>query len=190
MLRALTHDLAEGPFAATRRLRCAGIAEMRVVRPDNHLAAAAAAHAVMGQREQRVGHVGVAQIPCVQPASEHPTVVRFCIDHHLRVLLGEELRIERVGAIAREVVEFVGAQLQELAHCAGLRGGPHAKRHRIAVGLRLAHMVQRRVAFARQGDFARVHVIQIADHRVGGPVEAVEIETLDSPLAAAADGSC
>jgi len=124
--------------------------------------------------------MGVAQIPRVQPAAEHPAVVGLGVDHHLCVLLREELRVERVGAVAREVIEFVGAQLQKLPHRTGVRGRPRAKRHRIAIGLRLAHMVQRRVALARHGGFAWVHVLQIPDHRVGRPVEAVEVETINS----------
>ena len=61
---ALAYELPDVQLAALSHLGRASVAEMGVVLPDDDLCVAASAAAEMiGQREQRLGHVLIAQVP-------------------------------------------------------------------------------------------------------------------------------
>ena len=60
----LAHQLAQVPFALVAQLGGARVADVRVVRPHDDAGRTAQAVAQMlVQREQRLGHVLVAQVP-------------------------------------------------------------------------------------------------------------------------------
>jgi hypothetical protein len=91
---ALAHELADVPLARLAELGGAGIAKVRVVRPDGDPRRRGATAAEMtAQRLERLDHVAVAQVPRFDPAAEHPPVVAFGVLHQARVLLGVEARV-------------------------------------------------------------------------------------------------
>ena len=61
---SLANELTDIQLAVFSHLRRASVAEMGVVLPDDDLCVAASAAAEMiGQRDQRLGHVLIAQVP-------------------------------------------------------------------------------------------------------------------------------
>lgn len=132
------------------------------------------------QREQRVAHVRIAQVPGIRARAQHRAAVRLHVDHDLRVVFREEPRIERANAVVREIRRLALAQLQPLREHAGRRGGPRAGGDRVAVSTGLAHVVERRVALPRELGLLGIDAVEIADHRVGATVQAVQIEPVDA----------
>jgi len=178
--RLLAHQLPQTPFAAVPEFGGAGIAHMGVVRPHHDAPAAATALPVGGQRVEASCHVRVAQVPCVDAAPEHLAVVGLGMDHHFGVLLGEVVRIQRAESVAREVGGFVAAQLEQLPDGAVAGGLAQSGGGLVAVGGRVAHMVERGIVTARRLRLRRIGAFQIADHRIGGAIEAIEIQPVDT----------
>jgi hypothetical protein len=92
---AVARQLADVPFALVAHLGGAGVAQVRVVRPDRHAHLAAVRGQVLFQRLQRLHHVAVPQVPGRHAAMEHGAVVLLGVAHQARVLL----RVEQVVAV-------------------------------------------------------------------------------------------
>src|SRR3546814_16126961 len=97
---------------------------MRVVRPYHHFAGAAAADAMVGQRQQGVAHVRIAPVPGIEPPAEHRAVITFGIDHHRGVALGYELRLPCRQALVFEIGLRVPLPLPKLPDTPNARGWP------------------------------------------------------------------
>jgi hypothetical protein len=86
----------------------ARVADVRVVRPHHHLRRPTAAllRQVRTQQFERLGHVGVAQVPRIGAAAEHRAVVGLGVAPDARALLRIEQLVGRgraAGAIASKL---------------------------------------------------------------------------------------
>jgi len=176
----LANQLAEVPFAPQVRFGCPRVAQMRVVRPYHHLAGAATTDAVVGERQQGVVHVCIAQVPGVDAAAEHAAVITFRVDHHRRVALRNELRVDCRQAIVFEIGRCVALQLQQLCDNRVAGRWPLAGSRLIAVYLRLAHMIECGITFACDLRLIGIDLLQITDHRVGGAIQAIHVQTIET----------
>jgi hypothetical protein len=94
---AAAHQLADAQVAALAERRRPRIADVRVVRPDDHLRRPALPPEVGADRVERVGHVTVPQTPGRQRAADVAREVLLGVHDHPRALRGRERRLARVG---------------------------------------------------------------------------------------------
>src|SRR5207247_212687 len=92
---ALTYQLAEVQLAPRAHRSRSRVAEMRVVRPDDHLGAPVRTVEPRHEGVQRLRHVAVAQVPRFVAAPEHRPVVLLRVPNEPGVLLGGEERLGR-----------------------------------------------------------------------------------------------
>ncbi len=85
-------------FAAHSHLGRGGVAHVRVVLPDDHLRAGAHEAA---QRDKRIEHVLIAQVPRLSRSVVHHAIVTLRVCHYSRVLQG----VKVVFAVARDVLD-------------------------------------------------------------------------------------
>src|SRR5205807_1920073 len=83
----LADELADIHLTLVGHVGETGIADVRVVFPDNRLCTGPM---MSHQALERFGHVPVANIPCLGPAADHRAVIGLGIPQHERVLLGGE----------------------------------------------------------------------------------------------------
>src|SRR5690606_27070983 len=90
----------------------AGIAEVRVVRPNDDAAAArsVASSQMSHKRIDRLGHMPIAQVPRRDASTEHRAVVGLGITCQARILLGEEELVLRYTTVP--VGEVAGPPLE------------------------------------------------------------------------------
>jgi hypothetical protein len=173
----LAAQMADVVLATRGHLGRRGIADVRVMLPDDKLGISAT---VGEDRSQRIEHVLVAQVPGQRRSVVHRAVVAFRAGHNARVLGG----IEELVAVLRSVVEALREQVAQhggdvvLArlHTADERGA--AVRRRIVLpGCESA------VALARRLRRDRVDAIEVAHDLVGRGVHAVEVQARETDLA-------
>ncbi len=130
---AFTRQLTDVQLAATRHRCLAGVADVRVVCPDDHPAGALVTVEVDHQLIQRVGHVAVAQVPRRRLATEDRAVVLLGVGDDARVLLGDEHLVFADEAVTQQVLAGAAAQLHELLEHSAPTGVAYAQQHRLAV---------------------------------------------------------
>jgi hypothetical protein len=103
---------------------------------------------VPDQRVQRLGHVGVAQIPRGGAAPEHRPVVPLGVERQARVLFGVEILVLGDAAVPRRVVGGAAAKLEQLLDNVVFARLGDAGDRRVAVRLRV---LSRNVRSSRSG---------------------------------------
>ena len=133
------------------------------------------------ERLQGFHHVGIAQIPRFDAASEHRAVILLCVAHETRVLLGEEILVGGYASIARRVLGRAAAQVHELSHGVVFARPRETDRGGVAVRLRVfTEIFEASVAVARALGRGGIDLSQITQHRFDRGVQAVEIESVES----------
>ena len=89
----LAHELSDVDLASPRHLGEPGVADVRVVLPDDDAARRAVTIQVGHEVVERVGHVPVAEVPGCGGSAEHRAVVLLGVGHHRRVLLRDEVLV-------------------------------------------------------------------------------------------------
>ena len=96
----LARQLADIQLAALTHRCCPGVAQMRIMRPDDDLGMPTFAAEVSHQRLQRLDHVAVAQVPRRHFAEKHRAVILFGILDQAGILLGVKELVLRDASIA------------------------------------------------------------------------------------------
>ena len=175
----LPHELAEVELPGLRQLRRTLVTEVRVVRPHDDLCRPAGALQMGDELVERLGHVPVAQVPALHPAAEHRPVVLLGVDHEPGVLLGEELPVR----VDRPVPARHGLKLDELLYRLLLARLRACDAGLVRVDLRIAaELVEARVALPRPLRRLAIDAVEVLDHRLHRPVEAVEVEAVEADL--------
>src|SRR5690349_3291356 len=86
----LPNKLSKIQFAAFSHLGLAGVAEMRVVRPDDRLWILVMLPQVLQQRIEGVRHMCIPQVPGARPAPIHRAIVLLRVFGDPRVLFREK----------------------------------------------------------------------------------------------------
>lgn len=174
----LAQQLTDIPFAALRHLRGAGVAQVRVVRPYHDPAGAAAGTQVPAQREHRVRHVAVAQIPGQHAAAEQGAVVALGVEDEACVAFGVESFVRRVRSVGGGP-GLAGEFHQQRR--GGLPAGRAKSRGRFrTVFLRIAHVVHARIQAPCACRLFGIDGIQVGHNRVRGAIEAVQVHAIDA----------
>ena len=180
----LTDELSDVELAPPAHLRCPGVANVRVVLPDRDRRVLLMVAQVIEQRVGRVRHVAVAKVPRRDVGAVHLLVVLLRIPDHDRVLLGEEGFVERVHAIAAEVVGGTARRATSWVTTSSSHGIAPCVRERVAVrlALRAPESIEACVACAGACGFLGVDGFEVRDdgfHRRG---QAVEVQPVEADL--------
>ena len=179
----LAHELADVQLAVRAHLGVAGVADVRVVRPDDDLRRRPARLEVPHELLERLAHVRVAQVPRRHRAAVHLPVVVLGVEHQPGVLLGEEVVVLREPPVLRQQLLPALAQVEQLLHDLLLARGRVVHRHRMAVVLALAlEQVEAGVPLARVLGRVRLVPLQVVDDRVHRRAHAVEVEAVEADL--------
>ena len=177
----LAHELAEVQLALGHHRRRAGVAEMRVVRPDDDLGLAIAGLEMGHQRFQRLGHVPVTEIPGRNTTAEHGAVIRLRVLRQPRILRRKEVLVLGHAPIAPGEIGGAPLQLDQLPHRFVLARLGEAERRGIAVDLGVvAEVIEAGVAGAGANRALGVDLVEVAEHGLDGRVQAVEVEAVES----------
>src|SRR5919106_2477740 len=177
----LAYQLTHVQLAALAPVRGPRIAQMRVVRPNDNLRAAAPPLEMGFQRLQRLDHVAVAQVPRRHLLEEHRAVVRLGILHQARVLLGIEHLILRHATIAPRVLGGPALQLDQLADDLLLArlGDAGTGDEAVDLGV-LAELVEARVTLARPLCRLGIDLFEEPEHGLHRGAQAIEVEAVEA----------
>jgi hypothetical protein len=177
----LAHQLADVQFAAcAAHFGGARVAQVRVVRPDDHAGGGTAPRQVRHQRLEGLDHVTVAQVPRGHVAQEHRPVVSLCVRHQPRILLGMKRLVDGDQAVALDVVHRSGAQRAELRHRRFGAGRRSTQAGEEAIVLRVgAEAIEAGIALARRLGRGGIRIVEEAQHRVHRRVQAVQVEAVE-----------
>jgi hypothetical protein len=84
----LAHELADVELASLAHVGRAGVAEVGVMCPDNHLCAASLPRDIGDECVERLDHVSIAQVPGRNVAEKHRAVMRLRAFHYAGILHG------------------------------------------------------------------------------------------------------
>ena len=145
----LSNELADVQLAPLAHLGRARIAEMRVVRPDDHAGIGPLALEEPHQLTEGVDHVPIAEVPRVGAPAEHRAVVRLRVPDQTGILLGVEELVRGDPPVAARVGRPLTVQLDELCDDLPLAGGVQPQSGGVSVLLRLpAELIETGVALA------------------------------------------
>src|SRR5271156_1927491 len=120
---------------------------MRVVRPDDNLCLFGPE--VLHECIQRLGHMGVTQVPRRDSLAEHRAVIFFGILHQASILFSKEEFIRERAAIAAGKIGSAAAHFGPLADGLILAALAQPKASRVSVGLSvLAKMFETGITIA------------------------------------------
>ena len=132
------------------------------------------------ERVQRIGHVGVSQVPRRDAPLKHGAVILLGVEDEARVLLGLEIIVLRHPSVPGGVLGGAAAELHELRHHLLFAGLAESESRRIAVGLHvLPEMVEAGVALPGPPRGGGVHGVEVTEDRLHGGVQAIEVEAVE-----------
>src|SRR5260370_38758868 len=106
---AFANELANIPFSIPAAIGSAGIAQVRIVGPDDDLGFPESLLQMSRERMERLRHVPISQIPGVHSTLEHPAIILLGILDQPGVLLGRKELVLGDHAVPMDV--FVSAPL-------------------------------------------------------------------------------
>jgi hypothetical protein len=139
----------------------------------------------LAQRIERLRHVPVAQVPRFVAAAEHRAVVLLGVADQARVLLGGEELLARGIAIDARERRRAALQVHELLDHR-LLAGLVASARREPVVLRIAVVIEARIACSRVPRRCGIHALEVAQHGLDRCVQAVEVQAVQAGLRLAA----
>src|SRR5688572_22644123 len=89
---------------------------MGIMSPDDGLRVARLTTHPFNERDERLHHVGVAEVPRLGPAAEHRTVILLCVADDTRILLSDEEVVLRNVAIPTGVLSGAPTQVHQLCN--------------------------------------------------------------------------
>ncbi len=179
----LAHQLADIHLPASTHRGCPGVAQMRIMRPDNDLGAPTLPTEMRDQRLERLDHMAVAQVPRRHFAEKHRPVIFFGVLDHARILLGVKELLLRDASIALRVLGGTAAQLDELADDLVFAGSVEVAGGDETIDLRVrTEMVEAGITSPGPPCRVRVDLLEILQHGLHRGMEAVEIETVEAGL--------
>ena len=156
----------------------ASIAQVRIVRPDDDLCLGAE---VVSQRFQRLGHMGVPQIPGGNSFVKHRAVILLGILHQASILFRKEECIPGDAAIAVCQIGSASAHFRPLANNFILAALAQTEAGGITVCLSIfAEVVEAGIAIPRTSRSLRIDFVQEIQHCLHGSMQAVEIQPIET----------
>src|SRR6202023_3564236 len=161
----------------------AGVAQMRIMRPDTDLSPPTLPTEMRHQRLEGLDHMAVAQVPRRHFAKKHRPVIFFGVLDHARILLGVKELLLRDASIALRVLGGTAAQLDELADDLVFARSVEVAGGDETIDLRVrTEMVEAGITSPGPPCRVRVDLLEILQHGLHRGMEAVEIETVEAGL--------
>ncbi|CKR71243.1 Uncharacterised protein [Mycobacterium tuberculosis] len=136
------------------------------------------------QTAKGLRHVLVAQVPRGNASTEHGPVIHLCVAHRLRVLLGVEQFVLGKQPVLARIRQGIALNVDQLldGFTFARRTGAECGRESVRLTVIGAGMVEARIPGPRPCRRTRVDLVEIADHLLDRPMQAVKIQTVEAGL--------